>query len=198
MRGLMRGKAGVALAAAVVLCGTNTADAVVFISMQQSGGDVVATMSGTLILSAPLEPGFIGGRPGMFPSRGVMVFGTNSAAESAYEGTFSGPASFGSGGPDEASSSSGSDVFFDPSHLDLPASFVSGGSLSGRLTWTGTTLARLDVTPGRYIYKLDSGKDWITLSAGSAFGSTVPEPPTWAFFSVGLAGLGMALRTRRA
>jgi hypothetical protein len=46
----MHGTASAALLAAVVLCGMNTADAVVFISMQQSGGDVVATMSGTLIL----------------------------------------------------------------------------------------------------------------------------------------------------
>jgi hypothetical protein len=78
--------------------------------------------------------------------------------------------------------------------LGVPLAFVSGDALSNSMDFAGETIASLGLTPGIYTWTWGSGinVDSLTVQIGP-----VSEPASLARFGVGLAGLGMALRTRR-
>ncbi len=136
-------------------------------------------------LIIPLEAGVLTGP--------VTPTGTST---DGYHG-ITGPAAFGSGGITYADSGSGdfAGVLFGPT-LDVPAGYRSG-LLSDTATYDNQTFASLGVTPGTYVWTWGSGvhADSFTLRVGAA---AVPEPASLALFAMGLAGLGMVLRSRRA
>ena len=72
--------------------------------------------------------------------------------------------------------------------LNLPVGYVSGTSFSGSMTFDGTTLSGLGVTPGTYTWSWDGGANTFNLYAGEAPPS-VPEPSQYGLF-VFLAVLG--------
>jgi hypothetical protein len=77
----------------------------------------------------------------------------------------------------------------------VPQGYTSGNSLSDTMTFTGKTFASLGVLPGTYTWNFGTGAnaDSLILEIG-----VVPEPASLTLLAVGLAGLGMALRLRRA
>jgi len=176
--------------------------AAVDIVFAEQGGDVVATMSGTLNLTALSSPG-TGGQPGFVrPDTGfVMLAGSSSSFTTYTTGIQTPPNSgiFGTGGATLASSFSG-DVLGIVSAgtpaLRVPSGYVSGDPLSSTTTWSSATLASLGITPGSYTWSWGSGAnaDTATLTA-----SAVPEPSTWLFLaSAASSGVVVAWRRRRA
>jgi MYXO-CTERM domain-containing protein len=85
-----------------------------------------------------------------------------------------------------------------PPQLFLPAGYISGHSLSDSATYDDATFASLQATPGTYTWTWGTGThaDSFTLQIGPV--ATTPEPASLTLLAMGLAGLGLALRTRRA
>jgi PEP-CTERM motif len=185
-----------AVAALPILTATlaEPAEASVLIDIYQTGGNVVATGSGTIDLTG-LTFDFsaaVGGMGAVVPFDGIAAVGPDNVAD-VYTGV-SGPASFGPGATTFGSSGSG-DAFgvaasLLPSPvLFVPEGYVSGTALSGSSTFASETIASLGLAPGTYVYTWaipGSIGDSLTVNIG------VPEPSTWAMMLIGFAGLGFA------
>lgn len=175
--------------ATVLLCmATCVSQAAVVINMAEQGGDVVATMSGTLNIT-DLSTGGTGGQPGfMNPSSGLLLLGGSTNSFAVYTTITSPPnaGAFGTGGSTLTSSFSGDflGLISLNSSIRVPTGYTSGAALSSTTTWSSTTLATLGVTPGDYVWSWGSGAnaDTATLSVAAP----VPEPATW------MLGLGAA------
>jgi PEP-CTERM motif len=185
----------------LLLASQATSRAGVIINIQQVGGDVVATASGSIDIT---DLTFIGNRNSAafvwagFPLGSVAVVGgTTTVSDDVYSG-ITGPSSFGSGDGIFATSGSG-DVFGVVANnvLDLPSGYISGSALSATSTWSGESFSSLGLTPGSYAWTWGTGAhaDSFTLNIGAA---PVPEPSTltMALFA-GLAAIGARLWSRR-
>jgi hypothetical protein len=71
-----------------------------------------------------------------------------------YQGSISGPSTFGAGGVNRTTSAAGDlvGVAEDVQYLFVPLGYVSGTSLSDTATWNNALFASLGLTPGIYIY----------------------------------------------
>jgi hypothetical protein len=112
-----------------------------------------------------------------------------------------GPANFGSG-PLATADTGGSGDLVGLTNggvsLLTPLGYASGNPLnSGPATYVGQTFATLGVTPGVYVWKWGVGADADSFTLQTKV-AAAPEPASLALFGVGLAGLGMVLRTRRS
>src|SRR5439155_23076415 len=94
----------------------------------------------------------------IFPVLGQIVTGSGGATD-GYEGSISGPTSFGGVFFTFASSGSGDSVgiFRDTSTLLVPSGYVSGTALSDSATYNNATFASLGVTPGTYVWTWGAG-----------------------------------------
>jgi hypothetical protein len=199
-------KKALLFASVVLLLGSQaTSRADVIINVQQVGGDVVATGSGSIDTTDLM---FIGNTNNAalvwagFPLGSfAVVGGTTTVSEGVYSG-ITGPSSFGSGGQFFATSGSG-DVFGVVANnvLDLPSGYLSGSPLSATSTWSGASFSSLGLTPGSYTWTWGTGAhaDSFTLNIGVAVAAAqVPEPSTLAMaLFTGLAGIGARLWSRR-
>jgi hypothetical protein len=165
------------------------AQAGVIVNIVESGGDVVATASGSLDLSGASYQYFSATIIMVRPDISLLFFGPPelpSRVADVYELT-SGPTMFGPGliaFPDSAAG----DIFgLNGSifKLGVPQGYVSGGALSATATWTGATFASLGMTPGVYTWTLPADSFVINVDSGPE----VPEPGSLAMFGAAAFGL---------
>jgi hypothetical protein len=163
------------------------------VTLAQVGPDVVATGSGTIDLTGLTSFGSSFSSPELYAAHGILGVGPSGTID-LYTGP-SGPFDFGPGGAFFPSTTSGDSVFLEDFGLDIevPQGYVSGSSLSGSASYTGTIFS-LGLTPGTYTWTWDSGANSYVLVIPPG---TVPEPATWTLALIGLAGLGAALRSHR-
>jgi hypothetical protein len=195
------GAAALALGAGLAV----PAQAAYVVTLQEVGSNVVATGSGSIDLA-----GLTGVNPGggFFADTGINGREIATGPVNVFEPVdlfsgFTGPSAFGSasGVFPSPSSGTGDPVAINgasPQTLVLPAGYLSGGPLSSTSTWDAATFASLGVTPGTYEWTWGTGvhTDSFTLQIGPV--AAAPEPASLALFGVGLAGLGMVVRRRRA
>jgi hypothetical protein len=174
--------------------------------MEQVGGDVVVTGSGTINLSALTLLGN-GNIPALIvtagapdPAAAIFIGTPDSDPTDTYSG-FTGPTSFGSG-ESLASSGSGDKVGLQQyagDYLGVPEGYVSGSVLSDTSTYDDATLASLGVTPGTYIWTWGDGSDADSFTLDiNAPATSAPEPASIALLATGLAALGFGRRRRKA
>ena len=166
-------------------------------TLTQTGGNVVASGSGTLNLTALTLLGTNSQLSHLYPERAILFAGpTSSTNVSVYDGGgLAGASSFGTLTGANASAGTGSFVGIYGTALDLyvPQGYVSGTALTDSATFNNATLASLGFTPGTYTYTWGTGANADSLTVTSV----VPEPSTWALLGVGAGLLGLALRRRR-
>ena len=176
------------------------AQAAYTVTLEQMGSNVVATGSGAIDLTgmSPLAPGF--GGPGLAPNVGDVATGpTALTSVNLYTG-FSGPTSFGPGSGAVPDSGTGDAVgIFGDVSVDLlivPSNYVSDTALSSTSTFDNATIASLGATPGTYKWTWGTGAnaDSFTLNIEAV---AMPEPSSLTVLVIGLACLGMVVRTRR-
>jgi hypothetical protein len=110
-----------------------------------------------------------------------------------------GPGSFGPGFNHDADSGTGNVVGLLGlgGFLLVPTTYTSSTPLgTSTATWNNASFTSLQVTPGTYVWTWSSGADAdsFSLQIGAA---EVPEPSSLPVLAIGLAGLGVVLRTRR-
>ena len=135
------------------------AQAAYIVTLLQAGSNVVATGSGTIDTAGLSPAGSSSATAGIVPSFGGIVTGPASGALTDEYTGVTGPASFGSGSGSGTRASSGSGdivgIFGSVNELAVPAGY-SGASLLDSSTYDNTTLAGLGVTPGTYVYRLET------------------------------------------
>jgi hypothetical protein len=168
------------------------------VNVIESGGNVVATGSGT-IDTAGLQFVIANGNVyAMFiPTAGDVILGPtfNNLFVDYYSG-ITGPSSFGTGARHDADSGSGALIGIFSGDISVPDKYVSGTFLSSSDIWTGQTFATLGLTPGTYVWNWGSGADAdsFTMNIG---GSSVPEPASIMMVGLGTLGLLGYGRLRR-
>ena len=162
------------------------------VTLEQVGGDVVATGGGAIDLAGLT---FI--TSGSTQSEIAPTFATEATGGAGTVDEYSGvtgPFSFGSGVFTSATTGVGDLVGIqvlngEPTgFIFVPSGYVSDSALSDTATYTGQTFSSLGVTPGTYEWKWGTGgpNQTFTLEIGTA----VPEPSAWAMMALGFAGLG--------
>ena len=166
------------------------------VTLEQVGSDVVATGSGPLDLTGLTLVVTYASLPAqIFPVLGQIVTGSGGATD-GYQGSISGPTSFGGVFFTFASSGSGDSVgiFRDTSTLLVPSGYVSGTALSDSATYNNATFASLGVTPGTYVWTWGAGANQnFTLQIGPA---GVPDGGSTVSL-LGCALLGLAALRRK-
>ena len=201
----------VQIALSLSLAGVSHAGYVV--NVTESGGNVVATGSGTINTTDLTHVGDYSAIPYVLSGIGAIDLGIDiqTRNETMLFTGISGPVSFGSGEPGGsfgvATTSTGDYVgvdggpgqFYQQSNgVVVPVDYVSGSLLNSSATWTGQTFASLGLTPGTYVWTWGNGvnADSFTLNIGA---QAVPEPASILLLGMGsLTIVGYARRRRRA
>jgi hypothetical protein len=176
---------------------TPTSSPTGFLTIYESGSDVVMSVSGTIDLSGLtlITSGvtFNGAVGGIGPDSATYIMGRNGLTFDAYTGFTTAPTSFGSGSGVSASSSTGNifGVIYQtapPYQLVVPNGYTSGLQITGTQTFTGQTLTTLGLTVGTYTYTWGSGKSFDVVIGGTPGPTPTPTPTTtgageWYFYS---------------
>jgi hypothetical protein len=176
-----------ALLAGSLFVGSSIASqAAVIILAYETGSDVVFTYSGSLDLTGATKTDITTNSfDGISPSQGLFL--NRSTNMDRYEWSSSAGA-FGPGGLAFGAVATG-DAFVVQGFLCVEDGYVSGNSIAGTLTYTGTTLGTLgvDFSGGDHVWTMAGSSDTVTL--------TTPEPSSTAL--LGLGALGLMLRRKR-
>lgn len=169
-----------------------SAHAVYTIQIVETGGDVVATGSGSLNMTAVSS--MIGASQWAFiiPSAPWVTVGQTVGTGVDYYTmqNFVTPPNMGAGGFVTATSGSGGNVGVTPATVIVPLGYVSGTALpSSTSTWAGASLASLGLTPGSYTWSWGSGPtaDSVVVNVVAASPQAVPTLGEYAM--LGLASL---------
>jgi hypothetical protein len=191
--------AGATALSAALLLGQPSAQAGYVVTLQEVGGDVVATGSGPIDLDGLTFDG--SGNPPSFiePEDAVIITGPASSTDIDIYTGFTGPASFGSGAQMIfADSGSGDHVGIAGSTIELavPLGYDSGDPLSNTATYLNETFISLGVTPGTYVWTWGDGGENQNFTLIIA---AIPEPASAALLgaALALAGFGIFGRRRR-
>ena len=146
----------------------------VTILFSESDSSVTATVTGSL--NSPLSVlGATSNRPPLNPSSSSFSVGGNPGqlVNVAIPTSVTGPASFGIGGVNNPTTTSGDTFFFSLSptttQIGIPLGYVFGDPIVGESIFVGESFASLGITPGSYTWNLGPGAaDSITLNAGGA------------------------------
>ncbi len=180
--------------------------AAIVINAVESGGDVVATLSGSInsLVGATLNQTGASAFNYNFARASDSLFSItdqSNGSTSIYNNYDipTSPTNYGSGGNAFATSSTAStSMIFRRSapQIWIVQDYVLGTPVTGAMTWDGTSFTTLGWTEGTYVW--DWGSDSVTLNiGGSGPGpAPVPEPGTWAAAAL-LAGGATFLRWRR-
>ena len=170
--------------------GVANANSIFTLTLSQSGNTVVATGSGTFDLTGLTSFGSAFASPELYPAHGIVGIGLSGTIDQ-YTG-LTGPFTFGTGFGGFPTSTSGDSVFLEDFGLgiDLPHGYVSGTSLFGTATYSGT-LASLHATPGVYIWTWNNGANSFVLDIQKP--TVTPEPASFVLIITGLMpGLWLA------
>ena len=178
----------------LVFCANVSASIV--INIIESGGNVEASYSGFLDLSAttgvPIPAGSTGFN-GHEAWSGAISF--TSGLSDIYGVDFASWTPFGTGNFGAWDASSGDALHLQSNPLiGVPNGYISGANISGNATKNGSSFASLGFTPGSYVSTLTNGSnvDTVTVNIGA-----VPVPAAVWLFGSGLLGLvGMAKRKK--
>ena len=173
------------------------------VDVVEMGGNVVATGSGSINLSALMGPFTnIIGTPSInpvFPS--ILLGPPPSGMVDIYNGG-AGPISWGSGGFVAADAGTGNYVgaSYDLTVgiVSVPADYVSNTPLgTSTATFLGQSFASLGLTPGSYVSTWGSGAAMDSFTVNVVAGGGIPEPASWAMMLLGLGAVGSVLRSGR-
>lgn len=178
-----------------------TAHASVVVTIQEAGGDILASYSGSLANWTGLL--FTGGDINLDADQ---LSGTTIRLGVPWDNLgfsgWSGPANWGSGAfPASANSVIGDFFVLDTARYGsprvfIPKGYIWGRALSGSATFPNVTFASLGLTAGQYVYTSPANQT-VTVNIGTG-GNTgaVPEPAAWALMTLGFGAVGAALRRR--
>lgn len=172
----------------VLSLAVGVAHASIVINLQESGGNVEATGSGSMDLtsfttsSSPATNAL-----NIVPSLGFVTVGTHLDTMYFYE-TLTGPTSFGTGALKAATSGTGDafGIFGTSNGFYVPMGYTSLASLAGTATWVGDSFASLGLTPGSYIWT--NAGETVTVNIGLA--STPSHNTYWAIIPFLLVFIG--------
>jgi len=175
------------------------AAATFIVDIAQQGGNVVATGSGTINLTALTDCCGSNPPPDVTAQLGRLALGANGLVGEAWAGnTFHGPTNFGGGGLFLATSGTGDHVEMagQNSFLAVPTGYVSGATLSDSATWNNKTISSLGLTPGIYTWAWGNGAtaDSFVIDIEAA---SLPEPASLALLATAVLGLRTARRLTR-
>ena len=178
----------------IALSSTRQSQAVEIVTFSQQGSNVVADGTGSINTTGLTQAGITYLDPWEDASNPSIVFGPANAGYYVYNAA-SGPANFGTGYLNMASSSTGQafGMMYSSHDIVISPGYTSGSSLVGEDIWNNTTLAALGLTIGTYTYTFGSGvnTDSLVIKVQAA-----PEPASLTLLGLGFAGLGM-LRHKR-
>jgi hypothetical protein len=169
----------------------------VVIDIEQTGGNVVANLSGTLDTSGLT---FVGGATSggdlINPDIAAITIAAPGGTALDYYRGFTGPATWGSGSSALNTSTTtgnplgiyGNTSIYGNAALFLPRGYISGATLSATATWDGQTFSTLGLNPGTYVYTWGSGPTADSLTVDVVSSQAVPEPATlWIALIGGVA-----------
>lgn len=170
-----------------------SAHAVYTIQLVEVGGDVVATGSGSLNMSASVSLSPASQWAFTIPVASWITVGqtVGTAVDYYVMQNFVAPPNIGTGTVlVTATSGSGGNVGVNAGSVIVPLGYVSGTALpAATSTWAGASLASLGITPGTYTWSWGTGPtaDSIVLNASVAPPQAVPTLGEYAM--LGLASL---------
>ncbi|WP_406622739.1 IPTL-CTERM sorting domain-containing protein [Acidovorax sp. SDU_ACID1] len=196
------------ITAAALLCLSTQVFAAYTLHIYESGGDVVASGSGSINTAGLPAPTISNTRP---LARGtdalVYIGGTTNIAGTAmdlFNSGVAGPTSFGTSTTLTYADAGLGDfvgILGDTGRMFVPLGYTSQSLLSSSAVWSATTLAALGLTPGTYTWTWGAGPtaDSFTVQIGPLAAAAIPTLSEWALIGLSsiLAMLGISRMRRR-
>lgn len=178
-----------------------TGHASIVVNIEESGGDILASYSGSLANWTGLL--FVGGDINLDHDRlSATTVRIGTPWDNLGFSGWSGPASWGSGGFPASAISVVGDFFvldtngYGSPRVYIPKNYIWGRPLSGSATFANKTFASLGLNAGQYVYTSPANQI-ITVNIGKdGDGGAVPEPAAWGLMTLGFGAIGGALRRR--